>query len=113
MERSVQDRFRPLIRERMQAIESEIAALADETKVISPDVSIGRLSRLDAMQHQQMALAGKRRLEEERGRLNEALRRIDSGTYGRCLLCGSDIANERLEYQPDAVTCVPCMRQRR
>lgn len=112
MERVLQESFRTIIRERMKTIETEIAALTDETTAISPDVSIGRLSRLDAMQHQQMALAGKRRLEEERGRLNEALRRTDSGTFGRCLLCGSDIARDRLEYQPDAVTCVPCLRKR-
>lgn len=105
--------FRPLIRSRLEAIERELHALVDETAAISPDAAIGRLSRLDSMQMQQMALAGKRRLEEERSRLHEALHRIETGVYGRCQLCGGDIALERLEYQPDAVTCIPCLNRRK
>lgn len=108
-----QQRFKPLITKRLGALEQELAELADSTAAISPDVSIGRLSRLDAMQHQQMALAGRRRLEEERSRLHEAERRILQGAFGRCLLCANDIATERLEHQPDAVTCVPCAQRRR
>jgi len=61
------------------------------------------------MQMQQMALAGKRRLEDQRARLHEARRRIESGTFGRCLHCGNDIALERLQHQPDATTCMPCL----
>ncbi|BET67370.1 TraR/DksA C4-type zinc finger protein [Opitutales bacterium ASA1] len=108
-----QQRFRPVIAARLAALDVELHALDDECRAVSPDVSIGRLSRLDAMQHQQMALAGKRRLEEERARLHEAERRILQGTFGRCLLCGKDIAELRLEHQPDAVTCVPCMSRKK
>lgn len=113
MEKSEQERYRPFIAKRLTEIESELVSGSESTAAISPDVAIGRLSRLDSMQMQQMALAGKRRLEEERARLHEAGRRIDTGAYGRCLLCGGDIASERLEYQPDAVTCVPCLRKKR
>jgi len=114
MEQTARDRYRPLIAQLLDQIEQELKSQADSTQPISPDVSIGRLSRLDSMQAQQMALAGKRRLEEQRSRLHEAQRRIETGAYGRCLLCGRDIAEERLEHQPDAVSCVPCMsRQKR
>lgn len=112
MEHSAQESFRPVIHARLAELEKELASLIEETHAVSPDVSIGRLSRLDSIQQQQMALANRRRLEDERGRLHEALRRIDGGAYGRCLLCGSDISRERLEIQPDAVTCVPCMRRK-
>ena len=113
MEKDAQESFRAVVQKRLDVIEAELKDTAENTAAIPPDVSIGRLSRLDSMQMQQMALAGKRRLEEERARLQEALHRIDTGAYGRCLLCGQDIAIERLEYQPDAVTCVPCMRKPR
>ena len=111
MEADQQSVFRPFIEARLAEIEKELAAMADSTEVIAPDVSIGRLSRLDSMQHQQMALAGKQRHEEERTRLVAAEFRIDEGTYGSCLHCGNDIATERLEYQPDAITCVPCAQR--
>lgn len=113
MDQSEQARFRPLVQARLDAIGQELEALTGDTEAIAPDASIGRLSRLDSMQMQQMALAGKRRLEEERARLHEAMRRIDAGNYGRCQICGGDIALERLEFQPDAVTCVPCLNRKR
>ncbi len=113
MDMAVQLSFRSKIHARIAEVETELADLADDTAAIEPDVAIGRLSRLDSMQSQQMALAAKRRLEDERTRLHEALRRIDTGAFGRCLLCGQDIALERLDSQPDAVTCVPCANRRR
>jgi len=112
MDAARQHAYRPAIAARMAEIARELAAMSESTEAIAPDDAIGRLSRLDSMQHQQMALAGKHRLEEERARLVAAAFRIDEGTYGRCLLCGADIAGERLEYQPDAATCVPCAQRR-
>jgi DnaK suppressor protein len=113
MDQTAQDRFRPLIAQQLAELAAELEAQADSVQPISPDVSIGRLSRLDSMQAQQMALAGRRRLEEQRSRLQEAMRRIDTGAFGRCLICSQDIAIERLEHQPDAVTCVPCLSRRK
>jgi len=37
-----------------------------------------------------------------------ALTRIDANTYGRCVDCGSDIPEGRLEARPDASRCVGC-----
>ncbi|MCC5022645.1 MAG: hypothetical protein J6386_07540 [Candidatus Synoicihabitans palmerolidicus] len=113
MDQISQDAYRSIIQTRLNEIADEIESLSGDTEAISPDVSIGRLSRLDSMQHQRLALAAKRRHEEERNRLIEELRRIESGALGRCLLCGNDIAVERLDYQPDLVTCVPCTQRRK
>jgi len=112
MDKQTQETFRICVESRLKENEKEIESLTAETEAIAPDVSIGRLSRLDSMQQQQMALANKRRHEEERNRLLEALRRIDAGNFGHCLLCHQDIPRERLELQPDAVTCVPCLKKR-
>lgn len=100
--------FIPHIETRLRDIDQEIESTAAASEAVSPDVSIGRLSRLESMQHQQIALAGKRRLEDERSRLIEARRRIDAGTFGRCLFCGRDIPSDRLLIKPDAVSCVGC-----
>ncbi|HEY6783109.1 MAG TPA: TraR/DksA C4-type zinc finger protein [Candidatus Dormibacteraeota bacterium] len=40
--------------------------------------------------------------------IDHALERIDAGTYGRCLACGTAIPDERLEAVPWAALCVPC-----
>ncbi len=39
---------------------------------------------------------------------DEALNRIDSGSYGMCLVCGSRIAEERLEALPATALCRSC-----
>src|ERR1700726_4935669 len=40
--------------------------------------------------------------------IDQALERIDAGTYGRCVACGSAIPDERLKAVPWAALCVPC-----
>lgn len=40
--------------------------------------------------------------------INNALKRIDEGTYGKCLKCHQDIPQERLETLPEAVLCIKC-----
>jgi RNA polymerase-binding transcription factor len=50
--------------------------------------------------------------ENERTRLkevDEALDRIESGTYGVCEECGGPISLKRLEVRPVAKYCVPCL----
>jgi DnaK suppressor protein len=40
--------------------------------------------------------------------IDQALERLDAGTYGRCIACGTPIPAERLEAVPWAALCVPC-----
>jgi RNA polymerase-binding protein DksA len=42
--------------------------------------------------------------------INEALDRIDNGTFGTCEHCGGQIAEERLEAIPYATRCIDCQR---
>ncbi len=40
--------------------------------------------------------------------LEQALERIENGTYGQCQECGSEISRERLEAVPHARLCITC-----
>ncbi len=44
-------------------------------------------------------------------KINEALRRIEEGTYGKCASCGADIEIERLEAIPYAILCSTCSKK--
>ena len=48
--------------------------------------------------------AARRRLAD----LDDALHRLDDGTYGICEVCGKPIPGERLEARPSARSCVGC-----
>ena len=87
--------------------QDRISAEGREPVTLQQD-SVGRLSRMDAMQQQAMALAAERRRKGERVRLEAALVRLEEGEWGYCLTCGEDIAAKRLENDPAATQCVKC-----
>ena len=68
----------------------------------------GRLSRMDAIQLQEMALEQNRRREFEIQRINAALKRIEDGEFGFCNNCGENIPVKRLEVSPSTPLCVDC-----
>ena len=70
--------------------------------------SVGRLSRMDAMQNQAMAQATERRRQVELVQIEQAFRRVEAGEYGFCVECGEEIALKRLEIAPAVTTCVKC-----
>lgn len=98
----------------LDALIEKVRGQLDDTDGISapvkPDNAIGRLSRLDAMQQQQMQLAIRRQRQEYLERLKSALRLVDKGRFGICRICGDDIPDDRLEIIPDTEMCTPCLR---
>jgi DnaK suppressor protein len=101
------EKFRSLLDELAAELRAAISQ-RDATEAVQLDSSIGRLSRMDAIQSQQMALALKERQRQQLIRVERAQRSIHDGTYGICKLCGGLIAEERLETQPEATVCVAC-----
>ncbi len=45
--------------------------------------------------------------------IDDALAKIEAGTYGRCESCGNEISSARLEAMPTARLCIVCASQRR
>ncbi len=81
----------------------------DSQRIVELDQqSVGRLSRMDAMQQQEMAKATQARRNLMKPRIEAALARIDEGEFGYCLTCGDDIALKRLEIDPTIPTCLSC-----
>nr|WP_319388868.1 TraR/DksA family transcriptional regulator [uncultured Cohaesibacter sp.] len=91
----------------------EINALNDLSKetraiVALDQQSVGRLSRMDALQGQAMAEATQRRRVLELQKIEQAIKRLDSGDFGYCVECDEKIPLERLEIDPTATLCVAC-----
>ena len=70
--------------------------------------SVGRLSRMDAMQQQEMAKDITRRRLHHKVALERALSRLRDGEFGYCTTCGEPIAVRRLEIDPTFEQCVRC-----
>ena len=84
----------------------EYAASSDTVKL--DQSSVGRLSRMDAMQGQQMALEASRRRELQAQKIEGALRRIDQGNFGICFNCEEEIPFPRLAADPTNMRCIKC-----
>ena len=76
------------------------------------DQPIGRLSRMDAIQQQEMAQATREGAKLRLKQVETALRRIESGEFGLCLECEDDIGYARLTARPEALLCVNCQQKR-
>ncbi len=62
---------------------------------------------------QQRDLALRDRDQQHLAAIDDAIARLDAGTYGTCTSCGKPIAPERLEALPSAALCIDCQRQAR
>jgi DnaK suppressor protein len=100
---------RALLFARKSEIEREQAAgEADRAPVELDQTSVGRVSRIDAIQGREMALASERRRKSELSKIDAALRPLDAGEYGYCVKCGDEIGDKRLALDPAAAACVKC-----
>ena len=73
---------------------------------------MGRLSRMDAMQNQAMALEIERRRNVELQRIDAAMKRIGEDEFGFCLSCGGGVGDKRLSLDPSAPLCIDCAQSR-
>ncbi|HVA30862.1 MAG TPA: TraR/DksA C4-type zinc finger protein [Gaiellaceae bacterium] len=108
------EQFRTALLEERERVERAIQNLREDHPG-SPDDEIEELSVGSDNHLAETATATLDReidftLEENSGQvlaeIDAALKRIDDGTYGACVECGSEIAPERLEAYPWASLCI-------
>ncbi|MEE8320530.1 MAG: TraR/DksA C4-type zinc finger protein [Gammaproteobacteria bacterium] len=104
------------VRQKLLRLRSELQELEETFKETSEPVEldqsrVGRLSRMDAMQIQQMALETARRRQNQLLKIKGALRRIESGEYGYCFVCGEEIDVRRLSADPTNTRCMVCVEK--
>lgn len=88
--------------------EDEITRLEEVTKPITPENSIGRISRMDAINNKSVAEATLRSARKKLSSLQLALAKIDSPEFGICSRCKRLIPPARLMYLPQSTRCVRC-----
>jgi len=105
------DAIRRALEQELTDLTEHSAAAADERRPVELDQqSVGRLSRMDAMQVQAMANAVETRRQSRAAQLKAALRRLDEGDFGYCAGCGEEIPPKRLETDLTITRCVTCTR---
>ena len=107
---------RRVLEERLRALREELAealeGAGEASKPVDLDEPIGRVSRIDAIQQQQMARAGREGLVLRAKQVRAALLRIEAGTYGECLSCEEPVGFARLSARPETPFCIACQTRR-
>jgi DnaK suppressor protein len=106
LKKMLEDRRRELMNEvqgRMRDVRSEASK---DREVLDQ----GESSEVDIQDDIEFALIQMK--AETLTKINEALRRLDEGSYGNCFECGEEIAQPRLRALPFAVRCKDCEEER-
>lgn len=106
--------LRDTMHKRSRALEGEIAAKLRESvedlEMLGRVGDSGDMAWVESESGLDLAEA-QRDIQEWRG-IREAIRRMDTGEYGVCVDCASDIPLERLRSQPLALRCIDCQVRR-
>ena len=100
------------INEKIAQAEAEILHLEDATKPIAPENSLGRVSRMDAINNKGVAEAALRSSQKRLNQLKLALTMIDKPGFGSCEVCKNKIKTGRLMFMPESTRCINCADRR-
>ena len=104
------------IEEFRKILEKELNELVDLSKktkkdrapVILDQQSVGRLSRMDAIQQQNMSLATEKHRTQRIIKIENTFKRLEKGDFGLCISCGEEISSKRLFIDPTFLKCIEC-----
>ena len=89
-----------------ERLSRQLAALGGGTNGSDLDHNFADSGQVAAEVGEARSLAGS--LEDQFAAVQQALDRIDDGTYGLCQSCGQPIAEARLEAMPETRWCISC-----
>lgn len=97
----------------LETLESTLLSFIDDVTASTETVELdqgqqGRLSRIDAMQAQKMAIAQRDRAVLRLERVRNILETTEDEEFGCCGECGEPIPLPRLMARPDSVLCIEC-----
>ena len=95
----------------LSSMQHKINDLQEKTKPITPDCSLGRLTRQEMIQEQQVNEHALHEAEIRISKLKYALQKVDKEDYGICAGCEEEIILGRLMLLPESTHCVACKQE--
>lgn len=92
-----------------EKLSQQLPLLKESAKPVAPDNALGRLTRMDAMQSQQIGKNAMQKVTAQITSIDHALGRMDQPDFGLCAECGTSIPLGRLQAMPGARHCVNCV----
>ncbi len=89
-------------------MKADIIGLESMTEPVKPENSLGRISRMDAINNKSVMEVSLRNKRDKLTKLKVALANVDTDNYGICMMCKNRIQSARLIYMPESSRCVRC-----
>jgi DnaK suppressor protein len=103
------DELRAELERQLKKLQRSMRTTTRAMKPVQLDqTAVGRLSRIDNLQTQGLTAGLQAREQARLGQILEALKRLERGAYGTCVVCGEPVAFERLMVFPEAPNCAAC-----
>lgn len=100
---------RDALARQVRSLEAQFAGFVESAELVATDDEHDPEGHTIAFERQQVA-ALLRDARQKLAALDEGLRRLELGTYGRCATCGEAIDPERLAAVPGTQQCITCAR---
>lgn len=104
------------IKEKIEALliksKSDIIDMERMTEPVKPENSLGRISRMDAIQNKGIMESNLRNKKKKLSKLKLALSKLDSPSFGICDTCERPIQEARLIFMPESTKCIHCASRR-
>jgi DnaK suppressor protein len=107
----LEELHRDLLADRLH-LEEHLQLSEEGAKPVQLGTPIGRLSRMDAIQQQEMTKASRSTNETKLRQIKASLEAHQKGEYGYCRSCESPIGYRRLKARPEAPFCLRCQDSR-
>ncbi len=100
------------VEKKIARTQRDIEHLIELTQPIAPENSLGRLTRMDALNNKSVNEATLRQAKFNLGKLELALQRIEQqdSTFGLCSTCHAPIPIARIMLMPESENCVKCAK---
>jgi len=109
MTKEQKEELKKIINQMIKSVEEEIERLEEKVAPIAPDVSLGRLTRQEALQEKSINESILRTAKARYKRLIYASQKVDEANFGLCRECDEPIPFERLKIMPESTICMDCI----
>lgn len=105
--------IREAVEAQVEELEKSLQEIEQSTKPVTLDQSaVGRVSRIDAIQQQQLQLAAQARMKNRMQALKATIKRLqENEDFGFCQKCEERIPMKRLLARPESPICMNCLNK--
>ena len=108
MDPTVLEDYRQRLRAQRQQVVQRLFEIEEDLQTLTTEREITRMDHVQAEVPEEVLQKLDDQSRHEIEDIEQALARLDTGTYGRCIACGHAIPTARLDALPTALRCAPC-----